>query len=106
MHEFKFEGLIVYQLAVEVARWMRTTRWPPGTTHLKDRACELPTLSCSTSLKACRAAGGPAPTICASPRGQRAKRFAALDVANFEGCAENRQKLRRIGAMLTGLGAR
>ncbi len=33
---FAHEVLDVYKVALEVARWVRTTRWPRGDAHLKE----------------------------------------------------------------------
>ena len=37
-HTFTFEDLFCYRLAVQTDQWLVETRFPPGRSHLRDRA--------------------------------------------------------------------
>ncbi|MEZ4319430.1 MAG: four helix bundle protein [Myxococcota bacterium] len=106
MHEFSFEALDVYKLAVTVARWMRTTKWPTNASHLKDqaiRAADSVVLNISEGVSR---GGKPGENHLRIAKGSAGEALAALDVADFPGCAERRAELRRIGAMVTRLRTR
>jgi four helix bundle protein len=103
---FPFESLDVYRLSVSVARWMHATRWPAGMAHLKDqgtRAADSVVLNLAEGL----ARGGkPGANHLRIAIGSAGEALACLDIADFPGCHERREELRRVGAMLSRLRAR
>ncbi|MEZ4317950.1 MAG: four helix bundle protein [Myxococcota bacterium] len=103
MYEFTFEGLDVYKLAVGVARWMRTTHWPANASHLRDQAIRSADSVVLNIAEGMARGGKPGANHLRIASGSAGEAFAALDVADFEGCAERRSELRRVGAMLTKL---
>ncbi|MEZ4318506.1 MAG: four helix bundle protein [Myxococcota bacterium] len=105
MHEFDFEGLDVYRLAVTVARWMRTTRWPANASHLRDQAIRSADSVVLNIAEGMSRGGRPGTNHLRIAKGSAGEAFAALDVADFPGCADRRAELRRIGAMVTKLRA-
>ncbi|MCB9671897.1 MAG: four helix bundle protein [Alphaproteobacteria bacterium] len=103
MSYFTFETLDVYRLAVQVARWMRTTRWPANASHLRDqaiRAADSVVLNLAEGLTRGGRAGVNHLRISKASAGEA---YAALDVADFAGCAEKRAELQRIAAMISRL---
>ncbi|MCB9676290.1 MAG: four helix bundle protein [Alphaproteobacteria bacterium] len=106
MHEFAFENLDVYKLAVSVARWMRSTSWPPDAHHLRGeaiRAADSVVLNIAEGM--CRG-GKSGMNHFRIAKGSAGEAFAALHVADFAGCGERCAELRRIGAMVTRLRVR
>jgi four helix bundle protein len=106
MAAFQFENLDVYRLAVSVARWMHATRWPPGMAHLKDqgtRAADSVVLNLAEGLSR---GGKPGTNHLRIAIGSAGEALACLDIADFNGCEERREDLRRVGAMLNRLRAR
>ena len=102
-YEFTFEGLDVYKLAADVARWMRRTNWPANTTHLKDQAVRAADSMVLNIAEGMSRGGRPGANHLRIALGSAGESLAALDVADFKGCAERRVQLRRIGAMLRRL---
>jgi four helix bundle protein len=103
---YPFETLDVYRLSVSIARWMHATRWPPGMAHLKDqgtRAADSVVLNLAEGLSR---GGKPGANHLRIARGSAGEALACLDIADFPGCAERREELRRVGAMLHRLRAR
>ena len=99
----RYEQLDVYKLSVQVARWIRASRWPRGEASLKDqcwRASQSIVLNISEGYgvggargrQHFRVATGSACEVCS-----------ALDLIDLPGGPENQQKLRRICAMLNKL---
>jgi four helix bundle protein len=105
-HEFAFEGLDVYRLAVDVARWVRTTKWPTGASHLKDQATRAADSVVLNIAEGMARGGRPGANHLRVALGSAGEVLAALDVADFRGCHERRTQLRRIGAMLNRLRVR
>jgi four helix bundle protein len=105
MHEFTFETLAVYKLSVSVARWMRTARWPSNASHLKDQATRAADSIVLNIAEGMSRGGRPGANHLRIAKGSAGEALAALDVADFPGCAEQRAQLRRIGAMVHKLRA-
>ncbi|MEZ4322179.1 MAG: four helix bundle protein [Myxococcota bacterium] len=103
MHRFSFEPLDVYQLAVTVARWMRTTQWPANASHLRDQAIRSADSVVLNIAEGLTRGGKPGANHLRIALGSAGEAFAALDVADFPGCPERRAELRRIAAMVTRL---
>lgn len=103
MHEFHFEGLDVYKLAVTVARWMRTTHWPADAHHLRGEAIRAADSVVLNIAEGIARGGKSGMNHFRIAKGSAGEAFAALDVTDFPGCAERRAELRRIGAMVTRL---
>jgi four helix bundle protein len=102
---FHHEQLVAYQLAAEVARWLlHEARFPTGAAALKDQAVRA-AQSVALNLAEGRARGGDAGrNHYRLAAGSAAEACAALDLARVPRAAEQQQKLRRIGAMIHGLG--
>ena len=99
-HPFHFERLDVYKLSVTVARWMRTTRWPSNASHLKDQAIRAADSVVLNLAEGLSRGGKPGANHLRIAKGSAGEAYAALDVADFPGCAQRRAELQRIGAML------
>ena len=102
---FHHEQLIAYQLAAEVARWLlHEARFPTGASALKDQAVRA-AQSVALNLAEGRSRGGDAGrNHYRIALGSAAETCAALDMVRVPGGAEQQEKLRRIGAMIHGLG--
>ena len=103
---FDHERLIAYQLAAEVARWLtHDARFPPGTASLRDQAVRA-AQSAALNVAEGRARGGDAGrNHYRIALGSAAEACAALDLVAVAGGAEQQAKLRRVGALVHGLGA-
>ena len=103
---FDHEQLIAYQLAAEVARWIfHDARFPPGASSLRDQAVRA---SQSVALNLAEGRGQQGAVRRNNYRiamGSAAETCAALELVRIPGAPEQQAKLRRIGAMLHGLGA-
>jgi four helix bundle protein len=106
MYEYTFETLDVYKLAVEVARWVRTTKWPSNTSHLRDQAIRAADSVVLNLAEGLSRGGRPGANHLRIALGSAGETLAALDLADFRGCAERRDALRRIGAMINRLRVR
>jgi four helix bundle protein len=103
---FRFETLDVYRLSVSIARWMHATRWPAGMTHLKDqgtRAADSIVLNLAEGLSR---GGKPGANHLRIAMGSAGEALACLDIADFPGCEDRREELRRVSAMLNRLRTR
>lgn len=103
MYRFDHENLDVYKLTLEVLRWLHAAEFPRGQASLRDqaiRACGSILLNIAEG----RSRGGDAGrNHFRIARGSAAETCAALDAVVLTGGRENQEKLRRIGAMLTGM---
>ena len=100
---FDFENMDVYRLAVEVARWMRTTDWPEGSAKARDqglRASESVVLNFAEGYTRRGKAGKNQIRIAGASAGEV---VAVLDVVDLPEGAEQQHKMRRVGAMLAKL---
>ena len=101
MYEFSHESYDAYRLAVDVARWVRKTRWPAGSPHLRDqamRAADSVVLNIAEGFGRAGAAGRNHFRIA---RGSAAEVCAVLDLVELEEGPAKQQLLRRVGATLT-----
>jgi four helix bundle protein len=106
MHDFHLERLDAYKLSVTVARWMRSTKWPANASHLKDQAIRSADSVVLNLAEGLSRGGKPGANHLRIALGSAGEALAALDVADFPGCAARRNELRRIGAMLNNLRSR
>lgn len=102
---FHHEQLIAYKLAAEVAVWLlHEARFPVGAASLKDQAVRA-AQSVALNLAEGRSRGGDAGRHhFRVALGSAAEACAALDLVRVPGGGEQQEKLRRIGAMIHGLG--
>jgi len=97
---FSHEGLDVYKLATEIARWFAVTRFPRGDADLKDQGLRA-ARSIVLNIAEGRARGGRAEqNHYRIARGSAAECCAVLDLVAFTDAPSQQHKLRRIGAML------
>ena len=98
---FAFEGLDVYRLSLEVARWFRTVDWPEGAAHrLRDNAVRAAD-SVVLNIAEGRMRGGKAGlNHYRIALGSAGEALAVLDVVDIELGPAQQDKLRRVGAML------
>ncbi len=105
-HYFAFQRLDCYQLAREVARWMRTASWPPNTRHLQTeaiRAADSVVLNIAEGVSRRGRSGANHLRIARASAGEA---FAALDIVDLPGGLEQQSKLQRVRAMLQKLHVR
>jgi len=96
---FPHENLDCYRLAVGVARWVLTVRFPPRCSDLADQAARASQSVPLNIAEGCRA--GPAGrNHFRIAMGSAAELCAVLDVVVLPEGAERQAELRRIGAML------
>lgn len=99
---FPHEQLDCYRLAVSVARWLLSQRFPPRCGELEDQAARAATSIPLNIAEACRggAAGRNHFRIALGSAGELC---AVLDVVELPDGAARQAELRRIGAMLRRL---
>jgi four helix bundle protein len=103
---FDHERLDAYRLAVEVVRWLASTKFPPGNADLRDQALRA-SRSIALNIAEGQARGGDAGrNHCRIAAGSAAETCAVLDLVDLPGGPEQQEKLRRIGVMLHGLARR
>ena len=103
MHYFDHEKLDAYKVALEVARWVNAAEFPRGWAWLRDQVLRS-SGSCVLNIAEGRARGGDAGrNHYRIALGSAAETCAALDILPLDGAAEQQAKLRRVGAMLSGL---
>jgi len=99
---FPHENLDCYRLAVGIARWILTARFPPRCSDLSDQALRASQSIPLNIAEGCR--GGPAGrNHFRIAMGSAAELCAVFDVVVLPGSAERQAELRRIGAMLRRL---
>ena len=97
---FAHETLDAYRLAVEVARWVASVRFPRGSSGLKKQALDA-SQSVVLNIAEGRARSGDSRQYHYNvAHGSAAETCAALDLIEVLGRADHQAKLRRIGAML------
>jgi len=98
---FAHEVLDVYKVALEVARWVRGSRWARGDAHLKDqarRAADSVVLNIAEGASHTKGNRG---RHFACAKGSAAEVAACLELAELAGWEEQLGKLRRIKKMLS-----
>ena len=100
MGAYGFEGLEVYKLAVGVARWVRTVRWPARTTSLRDQAERASQSVVLNIAEGWSRSDGNRRVLLQAALGSAGEVLAVLDIVALPGGDEQQQVLRRIGAML------
>lgn len=101
---FPHENLDCYQLAVGVARWVASTRFPPRSSNLTDQAVRA-AQSVVLNIAEGAARGGPAGrNHFRIALGSAAELCSVLDLLDITDAAPRQAELRRIGAMLRRLG--
>ncbi len=103
MQQMPHEQLIAYQLALEVARWVRATRWPAGEAALKDQAKRAADSVVLNIAEAVGSQGGNRRKHFNYARGSAMETSAVLDLLDFRDGAARQQQLRRVVAMLAKL---
>ena len=105
MLPFHHEGLDVYRLALEVARWVKKARFARGDADLKNQALRA-ARSVVLNIAEGRSRGGNAQrNHYRIARGSAAEVCAVLDLIEVKGAAEQQDLLRRINCMLHKMGA-
>lgn len=97
---FGFERLDVYREAVSVARWLRRSRWPTGSAHLKDQGTRSAESMVLNIAEGCARGGKPGVNHYRIAMGSAGETLAVLDLVDLTGGTEQQQRLRRVGAML------
>ncbi len=105
-HDFPFERLDAYRVALSVARWMRQTDWPVGTAHLHDQGTRAADSMVLNLAEGVSRGGRPGANHLRIAMGSAGEALAVLDLADLPGGREQQQKLRRVGAMLSRLRTR
>jgi four helix bundle protein len=102
-HPLNHEMLDVYQVALEVARWVRTTRFPTGEAGLRDQAKRAADSVVLNLAEGCHAQGGNRARHFRIARGSAAEVCAVLDLVELSEGASRQHQLRRVVAMTTRL---
>ncbi len=90
------ERLDVYRLAVEVARWVRSTTFPPGESALRDQAKRAADSVVLNLAEGCNSLGGNRNKHYRIARGSAAEVCAVLDLVPLDEAPMRQQQLRRI----------
>jgi four helix bundle protein len=102
-NSFSHETLIAYRLALGVARWLRSTRFPMGDSGLRDQGVRA-ACSCVLNLaEGASAMGGNRRKHFAIAKASAAETCAVLDLVELSDGAERQAELRRVAAMISGL---
>lgn len=102
---FPHERLDCYRLAISVARWVAAARFPARSAHLFDQAMRAADSIHANIAEGCGRGGQAGRNHFRIAYGSAAEVCALLDRVDLPGGAERQAELRRIGAMLRGLGA-
>jgi len=100
---FAHEVLDVYKVALEVARWVRTTRWPRGDAHLKDQARRAADSVVLNLAEGASHAKGNRGKHFATAKGSAAEVAACLELSQLPGWEAQLAKLRRVKLMMRNL---
>lgn len=104
-YRFAYENLDCYKLAVEVAHWFQRTSFPKGRGPLKEQgqnAIDSVVLNIAEGAGRRRGTGDAGKNHHDIALGSASELCAVLDlVPSLPGVAEQQDKLRRIGAMLS-----
>ncbi len=94
------ERLDVYRLGVEVARWVATTRFPIGTSSLRDQAVRASQSIVLNIAEGASRRGQAGRNHFRIAMGSAAETSAVLDLVVISGAADQQAKLRRVASML------
>jgi len=100
---FRHETMDVYQLALEVARWVRKARFPRGDAELRKqlkRAADSVVLNVAEGLSYTE---GSRRSHLDMAKASAAEAAAALDLCDLDGAPAQQAKLRRVKQMLRKL---
>ena len=104
LYRFAHENLDCYKLAVEVARWFQQTSFPRGRAELKEQgqnAVDSIVLNIAEGPERRRGTGDAGKNHHDIALGSASECCAVLDlVHSLPGAPEQKEKLRRVGAML------
>ena len=98
-HTLSHESLDAYRVAVDVARWVRRTRFPHGEAALKDQARRAADSVVLNLAEGAYREGKDRHRHYRIARGSAAEVCAVLDLLDFEEGPQRQQQLRRVVAM-------
>ena len=98
------ERLDVFQLSVEVARWLVKQRFPSGLSDLRNQGIRAASSVALNIAEGSRRRGKARANHFEIARGSAAETLAVLLIVDLPGTAEAAHKLRRIDRMLQRLG--
>ena len=98
------EGLDVYQLALEVARWVVKQPFPRGLADLKNQGVRAAASVVLNIAEGSRRRGKARENHYEIARGSAAETLAVLMIADLAGAEEQAHKLRRVDRMLERMG--
>ena len=98
-HPLSYEHLDVYGVAVDVARWVRRTRWPHGDAALKDQAKRAADSVVLNIAEGAYRQGKERAKHYRIARGSAAEVCAVLDLVDLDEGSQRQQQLRRVVAM-------
>ena len=102
-HILNHERLDAYGLALQVARWIRTTRFPTGDSALRDQAKRAADSMVLNIAEGCSRQGGDRHRHFTIAAGSAAEACAVLDLVDLPDGAERQRELRRVVAMTSRL---
>jgi len=102
-HPLSHETLDVYRLAVQVARWVRGTRFPVGDADLRDQARRAAQSIVLNIAEGCHSQGGNRGKHFRIARGSAAEVCAVLDLVDLPDGEVQQEAVRRVVAMLSRL---
>lgn len=98
-HTLSHENLDAYKVAVDVARWVRSTRFPHGDAALKDQARRAADSVVLNIAEGAYREGKERAKHYRIARGSAAEACAVLDLVDLDGGQDRQQQLRRVVAM-------
>ena len=102
-HYFDHENLDCYRLAVNTARWVCKTSWPKGMSELKSQAVRSSSSVCLNIAEGCARKGRAGVNHLRIADGSAAETTAAIDIAFGDLAAPQKEQMRRVSVMLSGL---
>ena len=102
---FPHESLDCYRLSVSVARWVATTRFPARHGDLADQALRAAQSVCLNLAEGAARTGAARRNHLRIALGSASEACAVLDLVDLPDVPARQAQLRRVGAMLRGLGA-
>ena len=99
-YQFTFERMDVFRLAVEVNHWFGRTKWPRGRAGMRHQGQRaIDSVVCNIAEGVSKGGGGGQQALRIAA-GEAGEAFATLCCVELPGADEQRQKLRRVAAML------